>query len=459
MPWEVSYVCGNTYKVIPRELAALDRSGRYRKVHDWTLFVDVTAGNPDIIQQVTFDLGRSFQPSSFTCSCPVKVTKGASNNIVWRFSTRQQSYGFPPVSISILGAGGSRQTISYRINSERAHHQIGKKKFVEEHSINQSFSPQKISPEQKFGIELELTTNPDDPAVTLEAIASSLTNKLRGRFGRISVIQNYGEGRRTTNVWKMVPDSSIVCNLSSPNCTTFELVSPVLAGVPGLQQATQVLTALSRSNSLQVNKSMGFHVHVDVSALSLDDLIKVCQNFIKYENVMDTFMPVSRRNGNPECERFFRSNTKAMADAGFNSNKSRHEALGRCQTKEQLAQRMNPSGRYYKLNLQNLVSGRQPTLEFRQHSATTNSRKVDSWVRFCVAMVRNSVKLKAPKNFKSGRDVDFQFEALFQYLIKDRSLRDFYRRRQQDLLSGEDDDDTTGCCSNCANGLGCARNN
>jgi hypothetical protein len=204
---------------------------------------------------------------------------------------------------------------------------------------------------------------------------------------------------------------------------------------------------------------MGFHVHVDVSALSLDDLIKVCQNFIKYENVTDTFMPVSRRNGSPECERFFRSNTKAMADAGFTSNKSRHEALGRCQTKEQLAQMMNPSGRYYKLNLQNLVSGRQPTLEFRQHSATTNSRKVDSWVRFCVAMVRHSVKLKAPKNFKSSRDVDFQFEALFQYLIKDRSLRDFYRRRQQDLLSGEDDDDATVCCSNCANGLGCDRNN
>jgi hypothetical protein len=76
---------------------------------------------------------------------------------------------------------------------------------------------------------------------------------------------------------------------------------------------------------------MGFHVHINVADLSHEELIKVCQNFVKYENVMDTFVPPSRRNGSPESNRFFKSNRACVAQTiGSNRNKAIHEALGAC---------------------------------------------------------------------------------------------------------------------------------
>ena len=140
-----------------------------------------------------------------------------------------------------------------------------------------------------------------------------------------------------------------------------------------------------------------------------------------------------------------------MYNAGFYTNKERNDALASCRNLQELAALMNPNGRYHKINLQNLVTGRQPTIEFRQHSATSNSRKVNSWVRFCITLANNSARLAAPSAFREDRDLDFQFDALFQFVVKDRALREYYRGRRDDLL-GEDESD---CCQSCAAGGMC----
>ena len=107
----------------------------------------------------------------------------------------------------------------------------------------------------------------------------------------------------------------------------------------------------------------------------------------------------------------------------------------------------------YKLNLQNLKNGRQPTIEFRQHSSTTNYDKVSAWVRFCVRFCENAANLAPPTPFKRGRDVDSKFEALFCFVIKDRALRNFYKKRK-DLLEYESDGP---CCTDCSSGRGCSQ--
>jgi len=46
------------------------------------------------------------------------------------------------------------------------------------------------------------------------------------------------------------------------------------------------------------------------------------------------------------------------------TNKQRHNALAACANTAELVGKMTRGGRYYKLNLKNLVTGRQPTICF-----------------------------------------------------------------------------------------------
>ena len=123
---------------------------------------------------------------------------------------------------------------------------------------------------------------------------------------------------------------------------------------------------------------------------------------------------------------------------------------------DDLCRLMNGDGQNYKLNMQNLVTGRQPTIEFRQHSATINYDKVSAWIRFCVAFCSNSAKLASPKPFDENRSIDFKFDALFQYVIKDRALRDYYRGRSE-KLAREFDEGNGDCCYGCGSGGPCAK--
>ena len=256
----------------------------------------------------------------------------------------------------------------------------------------------KIDDDQRFGIELELSS---PIGIDSEMIADMMPPST----GDVIVVDTHSGGKQHhANGWKIVPDGSIVCNRNMPECNKFELVSNILVGGDGLRQISAVTKALGLAR-IQVNKSMGFHVHVDVLGYSIEQLIKICQNFIKvryvadmiyydttrdvvrnsqyqpeqYEDVMDSFMPPSRRNGSQECESYFRSNRGSVLG---NTNRERHDSLADCGSIEALAQQMNENGRCYKLNLKNLVTKRQATLEFRQHSATLDYEKISAWVRF-----------------------------------------------------------------------------
>ena len=403
--------------------------------------LQIVQGSPDLLEKVVFDLGGSFQPSKFICTCPIPIRR-PNGRTVYRFATRQQVYGNFSASVKLLGTGGSAKTVPYETElSQRANTVKHQPMVFSEHRPILPIRMVKVPVQQNFGIELELTS---PTHISTPEIASLIPFPC-------DIVDSWGEGRASSRNWKIVPDSSIMCSPNEPACHKFELVSPILTGGDGLAQVSNIMNALP-SDLIQVNKSMGFHVHIDVSGLSTRQLIKVCQNFCKYEHVMDSFMPPSRRTGSMEANRYFQSNRESVAGVGA-TNREVHNVLGSCTDLYTLINVMNRQGRYYKLNLQNLKTGRQPTIEFRQHSATANYEKISAWVRFCIWLVQNSAKLSPPKPFAKGRSLDTQFQALFHYVIKDRALRDFYMARRKEFVSSHEGTDD--CCDACAYGGTC----
>jgi hypothetical protein len=93
---------------------------------------------------------------------------------------------------------------------------------------------------------------------------------------------------------------------------------------------------------------------------------------------------------------------------------------------------MNPNGRYHKLNLDNLKTGKRPTIEFRQHSATSDATKAEAWIRFCMAFVHNSVSTTNHPSRKDERDDNF--EGLFDDLIQDNALKAYYRMQRDEFV-------------------------
>jgi len=91
---------------------------------------------------------------------------------------------------------------------------------------------------------------------------------------------------------------------------------------------------------------------------------------------------------------------------------------------------MNPGfrERYHKLNLQNLKTGRQPTIEFRQHHSTKDEKEVVNWVRFCVLFVVNAAKLP----LLTGDNIpgDAVFDELFENIIMCPILQDYYSEKR-----------------------------
>lgn len=300
--------------------------------------------------------------------------------------------------------------------------------------------------EALFGIELEMST---PVFLTSQMIA----NELRSKGIKMNIPESWSDGKRISGEWKIVTDGSLMCNVSEPNCNKFELVSPILRSEQGLIELNQILRHFPK---VKLNRTMGFHVHINVGNYSVRDIAKICQQFLKYENAIDTIMPLSRRTGSHESDTYFKSNLN-MAKEDLAMNKEQIMiALSKCSKIQELSSIMNPSGeRYYKLNLQNLVQGRQTTLEFRQHSSTANYEKVSSWVRFCTRFCENAVSLEqSPLFHLDHADIDEQFDDLFRNLIRDSVLYDFYRKRRQALIV-EDEDDA--CCEECAHGRRCSK--
>lgn len=209
---------------------------------------------------------------------------------------------------------------------------------------------------RKFGIELEIV------GITRETAIRAL------RAVGINV-RDEGYNHTTRDYWKLVPDGSVRGG--------FEVVSPVLRGEAGIEEAMTVAAALDDAGA-GVNRSCGFHVHFDAADLNAGDIKTIVNRYAAHEQEIDAVMPPSRRgSANTFCapvSRFLTVPFEAAATI---------EEMARLQC-----------GRYYKVNLQSYQ--RHGTVEFRQHSGTLNANKIAHWVRFLAEFIDECQRLSVP---------------------------------------------------------------
>ena len=140
---------------------------------------------------------------------------------------------------------------------------------------------------RRFGIEFEVIMksgcHQDNVITDLRAINIDVT----------STYYSHTTNGNNTSVWTIKPDASIQGN-------GFEIVSPVLSGLDGLESVKKVCSVLSRYCT--ANKSCGMHVHHEAINMSNKAFVNVYKLYSLAQNHIDLLLPKSRRH---ICKTFF----------------------------------------------------------------------------------------------------------------------------------------------------------
>ena len=232
--------------------------------------------------------------------------------------------------------------------------------------------------EYTFGVEIEC--NNVSRGLTIErAAANGITAEFQG--------YNHCDSR---SIYRFVPDASISGILPA------ECVTPVLTNNrSGFDSLKRCCTTLKEVGA-RVNRSCGLHVHVAPKKCPYSDehYVNVFANYQMLEAVIDSFMAASRRG---DTNQFSRSISRFDYTC--------------CHTIQSVRDAMY--SRYFKVNPCSYSS--HGTIEFRQHQGTTDFKKIQAWVKFCVKLVEWSRTHRLTSPVASIDDIEFLTNAEKRY--------------------------------------------
>jgi len=207
---------------------------------------------------------------------------------------------------------------------------------------------------RKFGIEVEFV------GASRDAVAHALNNA-----GIEAAVEGYNHITRSH--WKITTDASIGYHNAG------ELVSPILQGAAGVAELKDALDALNSVEGIGVNINCGLHIHLDAREMTARQILKTYQRYAKYEEAINLVLPRSRRTESRWCQ-------------SITGNPERRASIAT--TKQRLAR---ANGKFYKVNLTNIAD--RGSIEFRQHSGTTEFKKISNWLSFLMQFVETSIQL------------------------------------------------------------------
>jgi hypothetical protein len=234
----------------------------------------------------------------------------------------------------------------------------------------------------RFGVEIEFT------GAWLRTVETEMQAILAGT--NIDVVRE-GYNHNTRPHWKITTDATVTerRNYSSGDGFGGELVSPILQGEAGLLELKKVLQALNSVQGVDVDVRCGLHVHLSWDGMTTTHVKNIIRRYAAHEAQIDGWMPRSRKANNSRWCSSIAGNRYPLRDiANHQGNLERMAGL---------------AGRYYKVNIQCL--SRYGTVEFRQHSGTTDYSKISAWVKFLMGFC------EASKTALLGDSVNLRYRA------------------------------------------------
>ncbi len=253
---------------------------------------------------------------------------------------------------------------------------------------------------RRWGVEIEFTrANPEDVA-----------REMRNRG-----VECYQEGYNhvTRRHWKVVSDAS--CG--------WELVSPPLKGEEGFRQLKIACEALKAAGA-KVDRRCGLHVHHDANDFDVNTFKRLYSLYIRFEGTIDELVPQSRRANNN----------------GYCCSLRTRYVLNRIREARHVEDILNIFGsRCLKLNCQSYR--RHGTVEFRQHSGTTEYKKIKNWIILTQAMVNRAVdgQVQVPTRVNYNTDTWYHFKKYLKLIgckgasEEIQEVTKFYNKRRQQL--------------------------
>jgi hypothetical protein len=108
--------------------------------------------------------------------------------------------------------------------------------------------------------------------------------------------------------WKLTPNPR---GGAAVLCKNYRLILPALKDEGDYNRCAEFLQKVEAIQSIQLNLNTGFRLYVSAKGLKCDGFVRVCQNFVKYEDAIDSVLPLSRRSGSAASQSYFQSNKTA----------------------------------------------------------------------------------------------------------------------------------------------------
>ena len=406
----VKFVISHTLRKLPREeqvtrTVNLDRDGLNHTctlTHDWKVFLDVVEGDPrPIIACVEADFGSNFlRQRHYVWNRPRRIRSPKTahsdeeSDTVWRcFESRQICAGNPPLQILIVGMGGTKLPVKYHPDPEPLEGYFVEKRIPAFGAADGSpfLRPIPLPPLRAFSIEqLPVPAVGVDEGSNMLKLGPCIPKNVRWHRGEDGVINIQG---------------SLV---------------------------TQNDHNATMRSSKMVNNIISIKLFSDTpNERNLQNMIKLSQNFIKYEDAIDKIIHMNResRAREEDCQFPLHSvlsiaSNKCGVDG--DTNRERHDTLASCSNNiSELVEAMNPNkNERYKLMFVREEDTQMLSAQFSFEALPPDVDFTVTLLRFCMLFVHNSFRLQKPNPFRANRSIESEIDFLFSVVVRDRFVEE-----------------------------------